>query len=73
MAFFFWHTLYNVYNVCGVAEKRRTSDPNVTGSRPPQDMHCVLLVNSQNKFNLLSWLMIYLYNKQSALHQTFKK
>ena len=28
--------------------------------------------DSPNKFNLLSWLLIYLCNKYSALHQTFK-
>ena len=49
-----------------VAGKRRTSDLNVTGSRPPlaiRHIRCVLLVNSPNMLNLLSWLLIYLCNK----------
>ena len=52
--------------MCGVAGRRRTSDLNVTGSRPPfatRHIRCVLLVNSLNKFNLLAWLLIYLCNK----------
>ena len=50
--------------MCGVTGKRRTSDLNVTGSRPPlatRYIRCVLLVNSPNKLNLFSWVMIYLY------------
>ena len=52
--------------MCSVAAKRRTSDLNVTGSRPPlttRHMRYVLLVNSPNVLNLLSWLLIYLCNK----------
>ena len=43
------------------------SDLDVTGLRPPvaklRHIRYVLLVNSPNKFNLLSWLLIYLCNK----------
>ena len=48
-------------------------DLNVTGPRPPvatRLIRCVLLVNSPNKLNLLSLLLIYLCNKYSAMHQT---
>ena len=42
-------------------------DLNVTGSRPPlatRHIRYVLLLNNRlNKLNLLSWLLIYLYNK----------
>ena len=50
----------------GVAAKRRTSDLNVTGLRPPltsRHIRYVLLVNNPNKLNLLSWLLFYLCNK----------
>ena len=46
--------------------KERTSDLNVTGSRPTvttRHIRYVLLVNSPNNFNLLLWLLIYLHNK----------
>ena len=65
----------NSVDLCGVEGKRRTSDRNVTSSRLPlatRHIRCVLLVNSPNKLNLLSWLLIYLCNKESALHQTFR-
>ena len=51
--------------MCGVTAKRGASDLNVSGSRPPlatRHIRCVLLVNSPNKLNLLSWLLIYLCN-----------
>ena len=41
-------------------------DLNDMASRPPlatRHIHCVLLVNSPNKLNILSWLLIYLCNK----------
>ena len=65
---------YRKYHVdmCGVEGKRRLCDLNVTSLRPPlatRHIRCVLLVNSPNKLNLLSWLLIYLCNKESALHE----
>ena len=52
--------------------KERTSDLDVTGSLPPistrhTSIRRVLL--SSTKLNLLSWLLIYLNNKYSALHK----
>ena len=61
---------------CGVVGKRRTSDRNVTSSRPPlatKHIRCVLLVNSPKKLNLLSWLLIYLCNKIKCIAPSFKK
>ena len=61
--------------MCGVEGNRRLCDLNATSSSPAlatRHIRCVLLVNSPNKFNLLSWLLIYLCNIYSALHQTFK-
>ena len=52
--------------MCGVEGKRRLCDLNVTSSSPAlgtRHIHGVLLVNSPNKLNLLSWLLIYLGNK----------
>ena len=51
---------------CGVKGKRRLCDLNVTNPSPAlatRHIRCVLLVNSPNKLNLLSWLLIYLCNK----------
>ena len=46
---------------------RRTSDHSVTGSRPLvaklRHIRYVLLVNSSNRLNLLSYLLIYLCDK----------
>ena len=54
-------------DMCGVEGKRRLCDLNVTSSSQlsPQDIiiRIVLLVNSPNKLNLPSWLLIYLCNK----------
>ena len=53
-------------NICGVEGKRRLCDLNVTSSSPAlttRHIHCVLLVNSPNKVNLLSWRLIYLCSK----------
>ena len=53
-------------DMCGVEGKRRLCDLNVMSSRPvlaTRHIRCVLLVNSPNKLNLLSWLLIYLCNK----------
>ena len=53
-------------DMCAVEGKRRLCDLNVTSSSPAlatSHIRCVLLVNSLNKFNLLSWLLIYLCNK----------
>ena len=50
-------------DMCGVEGKRRLCDLNVTSSSPalaPRHIRCVLLVNSPNKLNLLSWLLVYL-------------
>ena len=55
-----------VVDMCGVEGKRRLCDLNVTSSSPAlatRHIPCVLLVNSPNKLNLLSWLLIYLCNK----------
>ena len=52
-----------VVDMCGVAGKWQTSDLKVTDSRPAlatRHIRCVLVVNSPNKFNLISWLLIYL-------------
>ena len=46
--------------------ERRTSDLDVTASRPPaaaSHIRYVLLINSPNNLNLLSWLLIYLRYK----------
>ena len=54
------------YDMCGVEGKRRLCDLNVTSSSPAlatRHIRCVLLVNSSNKLNLLSWLLLYLCNK----------
>ena len=62
--------------MCGVEGKRRLCDLNVTSSSPAlatRHIRCVLLVNSPNKLNLLSWLLIYLCNKKNTLHQAFKR
>ena len=51
-------------DMCGVEGKRRLCDLNVTSSSPALDtrhIRSVLLVNSPNKLNLLSWLLIYIY------------
>ena len=51
--------------MCGVEGKRRLCDLNVTSSSPAlatRHIRCVLLVNSPNKVNPLSWLLIYLCN-----------
>ena len=53
-------------DMCGVEGKRRLCDLNVTSSCPAlatKHIRIVLLVNSPNKLNLLSWLLIYLCNK----------
>ena len=53
-------------DMCGVEGKRRLCDLNVTCSSPAlatRHIRCVLLVNSPNKLNLFSWLLIYLCNK----------
>ena len=53
-------------NMCGVEGKRRLCDLNVTSSSPAlatRHIRIVLLVNSPNKLNLLSWLLSYLCNK----------
>ena len=58
--------LYNFVDMCGVEGKRRLCDLNVTSSSPvlaTRHIRIVLLVNSPNKLNLLSWLLIYLCNK----------
>ena len=61
--------LYNIrkpVDICGVEVKRRLCDLNVKSSSPAlvtRHIRCVLLVNSPNKLNLLSWLLIYLCNK----------
>ena len=55
-----------IFLLCGVEGKRRLCDLNVTSSSPglaTRHIRCVLLVNSPNKLNLLSWLLIYLCNK----------
>ena len=55
-----------IVDMCGVEGKRRLCDLNVTSSSPAlatRHIRCVLLVNSLNKLNLLSWLLIYLCNK----------
>ena len=49
-----------------VEGKRLLCDLNVTSSSPAlakRHIRSVLLVNRTNKFNLLSWLLIYLCNK----------
>ena len=46
-------------DMCGVDGMRRVCDLNVTSSSPAlatRHIRCVLLVNSPNKLNLLSWL-----------------
>ena len=56
----------HIVDMCGVEGKRRLCDLNVTSLSPAlaiRHIRCVLLVNSPNKLNLLSWLLIYLYNK----------
>ena len=53
-------------DMCGVEGKRRLCDLNVTSSSPAlatRHIRIVLLVNSPNKLNLLSRLLIYLCNK----------
>ena len=58
--------LANINGMCGVEEKRRLCDLNATSSIPAlatRDIRSVLLVNSPNKLDLLSWLLIYLCNK----------
>ena len=53
-------------DMCGVEEKRRLCDLNVTSSNPAlatRHIRSVLLVNSPNKLDLRSWLLIYLCNK----------
>ena len=61
--------------MCGANGRGELSDLDVTGSRPPvvnlRHIRYVLLDNNPNKFILLSWLLINLFNKYSALHQTF--
>ena len=55
--------MLKLVDVCGVEGKRRLCDLNVTSSSPAlaTKYSSVLLVNSPNKLNLLSWLLIYLY------------
>ena len=51
----------HIVDMCGVEGKRRLCDLNVTSSRPAlatRHIRSVLLVNSPNKLNLLSWLLI---------------
>ena len=44
--------------------RRLATDPVVKGSRPARgDIRYALLINNANKLNLLSWLLVYLYNK----------
>ena len=46
-------------DMCGVEGKRRLCDLNVTSSSPAlatRHIRIVMLVNSPNKLNLLSWL-----------------
>ena len=53
-------------DMCGVEGMRRLCDLKVTSLSPSlatRHIRCVLLVNSPNKLNLLSWLLIYLFNK----------
>ena len=53
-------------DMCGVEGKRRLCELNVTSLSPAlatRHIRCVLLVNSPNKLNLLSWLLIFLCNK----------
>ena len=53
-------------SICGVEGKRRLCDLNVTSSSlalATRHIRSVLLVNSPNKLNLLSCLLIYLCNK----------
>ena len=58
-----------IVDMCGVEGKRRLCDLNVKSSSPAlatRHIRCVLLVNSPNKLNLLSWLLIaigYVCNK----------
>ena len=57
--------LYFVY-MCGVKGQRWLCDLNLTSSSlalATRHIRIVLLVNSPNKLNLLSWLLIYLCNK----------
>ena len=68
MNIFMCTNLLEVTSLCllvGLSAKWRTSDLDVTCLRPPaatRHIHVryVLLVNSAVKFNLLSWLLIYL-------------
>ena len=63
-------------DMCGVKESVGLCDlytSRVCAQLLPQDIiRCVLLVNSPTKLKLLSWLLIYFINKESALHQTLK-
>ena len=56
---------YLFVHMSGVEGKRQLWDLNVTSSSPAlatRHIRTVLLVNSPNKLNLLSWLLIYLCN-----------
>ena len=57
-------------DMCGVEGKRRLCDLNVTSLSPAfatRHIRCVLLVNSPNKLNLLSWLLIFLFFREDDL------
>ena len=44
--------------------RRLAADPVVKGSSPARGhIRYALLINNPNKLNLLSWLLVYLYNK----------
>ena len=62
--------------MCGVEGKRRLCDLNVTSSSPAlatRHIRCVLLVNSPNKLNLLSWLLIYYVINKVHCTKLYKK
>ena len=60
----------HVWCFSGVEGKRRLCDLNVMSLSPAlatRHIRCVLLINSPNKLNLLSWLLIYLCNKSYTM------
>ena len=67
--------LFLCLHVCRNRLRGGLSDLDVTGSRSPvvklRHIRYVLLVNSQNKLNLLLWPSLYLCSKQNTLHRTF--
>ena len=68
--------IMKIVDMCGVEAKRRLRDQNVASSSPAlatRHIRCVLLVNSPNKLNLLSWLLIYLCNKMRCIAPNFLK